>query len=399
MIAGDFHRACCRTHSRVFGLMSRSPPQRSAPGNQSSGVNEHFIQVVEFVTLPTLRFPTGVLNAMYPEHSTVTAFGSFKGKIDDEPRRKSQHQRLNIEGATDLDRLASPGRFGETTSAASARTFLGQLAPPNPAASSERGHHLAVAACFKRRRAVPRHLNSTSMALCLCVSLLGAGCVPSEAVKVDAVADMPNPMLNAAYSEDADATFVTEPRMSAAHRSKNIDFASESASRRTRDMAHWIVRSRDNLNMPFAIVDKPNAKVYVFGAEGQFEGAAPVLLGLAKGDLSVPGVGSKPLSSIPPSERTTPAGRFVSAMGRNHKGKDILWLDYEQSLSMHAVVKGTAKDRRAERLASPTPLDNRISFGCINVPEDFFENVVINEFSGQGGIVYILPETKEFRRL
>jgi hypothetical protein len=83
-------------------------------------------------------------------------------------------------------------------------------------------------------------------------------------------------------------------------------------------------------------------------------------------------------------------------MGHNHKGKEILWVDYEGSLSMHAVVKGTARDRRAQRLASPTHSDNRISFGCINVPKKFFKNVVVDQFSSKGAVVYILPETKKF---
>jgi hypothetical protein len=185
--------------------------------------------------------------------------------------------------------------------------------------------------------------------------------------------------------------------MATARQFGKIHFATESASRRTREMAHWIVRSKDNRNRPFAIVDKVNAKVYVFDALGTFYGAAPVLLGLGKGDYSNPDIVNRPLSQIPPSERTTPAGRFESVMGRNLKGRDILWLDYDQALSMHAVVRGRAQDRRRERLASPTPLDNRISFGCINVPEDFFTDFIQGKFSEKGGIVYILPETREFK--
>ncbi len=237
------------------------------------------------------------------------------------------------------------------------------------------------------------------MALCLCLILLGTGCVPSQTTKVDNVTPMSNPMLNATYSEDADVEFVAKPGMTVGHGSAKVDFASESASRRTREMVDWIVSSKDNLNMPFAIVDKVNSKVYVFRADGQLYGAAPVLLGLAKGDHSLPGIGDMPMSRIPPDERTTPAGRFVSTMGRNHKGKDILWLDYGQSLSMHAVVQGTPRDRRAERLASPTPLDNRISFGCINVPKAFFENMIQGKFTEAGGVVYVLPETKRFGSL
>jgi hypothetical protein len=163
-----------------------------------------------------------------------------------------------------------------------------------------------------------------------------------------------------------------------------------------KDMADWVISSRDNRNRPFAIIDKRKAKLYVYNVNGELQGEAPVLLGLAKGDFTPPGIGNKPLSQIKPSERITPAGRFVAVMGHNHKGKEILWVDYEESLSMHAVVKGTARDRRAQRLASPTHRDNRISFGCINVPKKFFKNVVVDQFSSKGAVVYIMPETKKF---
>jgi hypothetical protein len=233
----------------------------------------------------------------------------------------------------------------------------------------------------------------------LCLALFGTGCVlpPLLVVKNDGGANTapvttskPNPLYDTSYSKKANVPFVDD--------SGQVKFKSESASRRTRDMAEWVVQSGDNRGLPFAIIDKVNAKVYAFDRYGRLYEAAPVLLGLAKGDYSTPGIGNKPLSQIPPSERTTPAGRFVAAMGRNHKGKDILWVDYNESLSLHAVVRGTVRDRRAERLASPTSKDNRISFGCINVPKPFFYNVIRNKFSGTKSVVYILPETKKFRK-
>ncbi|MBV5276836.1 hypothetical protein JZU56_03175, partial [bacterium] len=46
------------------------------------------------------------------------------------------------------------------------------------------------------------------------------------------------------------------------------------------------------------------------------------------------------------------------------------------------------------RLATATPLDNRISYGCINVPAAFFKQVVHPMFAGTSGIVYVLPETR-----
>lgn len=178
-----------------------------------------------------------------------------------------------------------------------------------------------------------------------------------------------------------------------AQRVKHANFQQESASRDARAVADWVVDSGDSQRMPFAIVDKKEAKVFVFDANGHLRGTAPALLGLAVGDDAVPGIGNRPLGSIRPEERTTPAGRFVASLDRNLKGKEILWVDYAGAVSLHPVVPGTPLERRMERLTSSTPLDNRISYGCINVPAQFFEKVVRPAFTGTSGIVYVLPES------
>lgn len=175
---------------------------------------------------------------------------------------------------------------------------------------------------------------------------------------------------------------------------KRADFKQEYASWAVRDTANWVVDSGDNLGMPFMIVDKVQARVLLFDAQGELSGAASALLGLAVGDDSVPGIGNRKLSSIRPEERTTPAGRFVASLGRNLRGKEILWVDYENAISLHRVVTSNAKERRAERLASPLTDDKRISYGCINVPVAFFDRHVIPAFSGTNGVVYVLPETR-----
>lgn len=162
------------------------------------------------------------------------------------------------------------------------------------------------------------------------------------------------------------------------------------------DLLAWVKTSNDNRSLPFVIVDKINARVIVFDRTGIEKGSAAALLGLGKGDDSVPGIGQRKLATITPAERTTPAGRFQASLG-NDLHQDILWIDYDAALSMHRVVVGAPKDRRAARLASPTVDDNRISFGCINVPVDFYDNVVAPAFAGTVGIVYILPETRPLR--
>jgi hypothetical protein len=172
------------------------------------------------------------------------------------------------------------------------------------------------------------------------------------------------------------------------------DFRREEASPDARYVADWVLDSGDNARLPFMIVDKAQAKVFLFDAEGQFRGAAPALLGSARGDESVPGIGQRKLSTIRPEERTTPAGRFVAALDRDLHGQEVLWVDYESAIALHRVITSNAKEHRLERLATLSVLDNRISYGCINVPAAFYENVVSPAFTGTTGIVYVLPETR-----
>lgn len=160
------------------------------------------------------------------------------------------------------------------------------------------------------------------------------------------------------------------------------------------EMAGWVLATGDNHDLPFVIVDKVDAEVFVYAPDGWLRGAAPVLLGLARGDDSAPGVGDKDLSAITPEERTTPAGRFVAGFGPARGGENVLWIDFATAISMHAVVNSNPAEHRLERLASPTVEDNRISYGCINVPAGFYEDVVRRTFTGTRGVVYILPETR-----
>jgi hypothetical protein len=154
----------------------------------------------------------------------------------------------------------------------------------------------------------------------------------------------------------------------------------------------WAVASKDNGDLPFAIVDKRAARVFVLDRHGVVLGSAPALLGLARGDVSPPGIGDRPLSAIGPGDRITPAGRFVAGLGPDLGAKDVLWVDYAAAISLHRVVTSNPREHRLERLATASILDNRISYGCINVPVKFFEDVVRPAFLGRGGVVYILPE-------
>ncbi|MDB5698092.1 MAG: hypothetical protein JWN69_896, partial [Alphaproteobacteria bacterium] len=142
----------------------------------------------------------------------------------------------------------------------------------------------------------------------------------------------------------------------------------------------------------FLVVDKVEAKVFAFDAQGRLLGSSAALVGVARGDVSPAGIGDRRLADIAPAERITPAGRFEAALGRNLAAKDILWIDYGAALSLHRVATGVPSERRLQRLATPTALDNRISYGCINVPAAFYDGVVLPLFRPANGVVYILPE-------
>ncbi|MBW8311724.1 MAG: hypothetical protein K0M64_06765 [Rhizobium sp.] len=174
----------------------------------------------------------------------------------------------------------------------------------------------------------------------------------------------------------------------------SADFGDHTASPEVRQVAQWISESADNAGRPFILIDKVAARVFVFNAAGKLQGDAAALLGSARGDRTAAGIGKLSLGAIRPEDRTTPAGRFVAHLDQDIHGRSILLIDYDASIALHPVVPGTPKERRAERLRSATPDDNRISFGCINVPPEFFNTVVRPAFRRTHGIVYILPETR-----
>jgi len=157
------------------------------------------------------------------------------------------------------------------------------------------------------------------------------------------------------------------------------------------ELAGWVIAADDNHGYPFMVMDKAAAQVLVFGGDGKLRGAAPGLFGSAVGDHAAPGIAGLALREIPGRDRTTPAGRFVGGYGPSIDAGRVLWVDYDSAVSLHPTASGTPAERREERLASPTPDDNRVTHGCINVATGFYEQVVQPTFE-KGGVFYILPD-------
>ncbi|MEP6505846.1 MAG: hypothetical protein ABJD97_21110 [Betaproteobacteria bacterium] len=174
------------------------------------------------------------------------------------------------------------------------------------------------------------------------------------------------------------------------------DFGAIEPTPQTRQMADWVVARHDNGKLPFIVLDKRDARLYVFEAGGRLIDQTPVLLGSSHGDDTFPGIGEVPIAQVQPFQRTTAAGRFVTKPGLDADHTDVVWLDYDAALAMHRVINKVKSERRLERIASADPTDRRISWGCINIPIAFFDSYISPVFGKRSGVTYVIPETKTF---
>jgi hypothetical protein len=174
------------------------------------------------------------------------------------------------------------------------------------------------------------------------------------------------------------------------------DFREVQPTPDARHMADWVVARHDNGRMPFMVLDKRDARLYVFKPNGELIDQTPVLLGAAHGDDTFPGIGDVPIDQVKPYQRTTAAGRFVTRPGLDADHTDVVWLDYDAALAMHRVINKVKSERRLQRLASANPKVRRISWGCINIPIAFFDTYISPVYGKHSGVTYVIPERKSF---
>jgi hypothetical protein len=172
-----------------------------------------------------------------------------------------------------------------------------------------------------------------------------------------------------------------------------VDLRGEAVSADVQHIADWAVHSGDNKGMPFIIVDKVHAKAAAFDRSGKLLRSTPILIGMGVGDAFEPGVLQMDMHETTPSQRITPAGRYVAEEDLNLAGERVLWVDYDAGIAIHKLPAKKTQQRRHERIRSPNPADHRITYGCINVPVAFYDQVVRRNFRAKGGIVYVLPDS------
>jgi hypothetical protein len=195
------------------------------------------------------------------------------------------------------------------------------------------------------------------------------------------------------YAPRHAAPTIVHPQGRTAHRA---EFKGEPASPDARRLADWVALTHDNGPRAFAILDKQQARVFLFGPDARLRASTPALLGAAVGDDTAPGVGDKPIKDVKPEEKTTPAGRFVAELGESAaRHEDVIWVDYNAAVSMHRIIK---VPERLKAMATPDVSDNRMSFGCINLPDAFYEQHLRPAYDRYGLVVYILPETRSLEQ-
>jgi hypothetical protein len=154
----------------------------------------------------------------------------------------------------------------------------------------------------------------------------------------------------------------------------------KAASPQVRGFAQWVLATHDNAGQPFIVVDKAQARVYAFGPLGQLRATAPVILGAARAD-----------DSVPPA---TPAGRFTKDSIQQPGAGGMAWSREGVQLLVHPLPAFVAAGDELQLLGSPGLEARRTSEGTIHVAAGFWREH-IDPLRSAASIAYVLPEAQQ----
>lgn len=175
------------------------------------------------------------------------------------------------------------------------------------------------------------------------------------------------------------------------YKSPKADFNGVDASADVKMVADWQVRKAGG--KAFIIADKVGGLLYAFDTNGALVAKTPALYGADRGDVEV--AANKSPDSMIAGEKITPAGVFAGRKPPNAEygnGMVTFKEGANGSIAIHRVYLGDPKEKRTARLDSATAEDNRISYGCINVPAKFADEILEKHFSGASEVV-VMPDT------
>lgn len=150
--------------------------------------------------------------------------------------------------------------------------------------------------------------------------------------------------------------------------------------------------AKDKPTEKFIVADKELGKVFVIDPVNKTEVSTPALYGkLITDKVDISYYDRKEVGA----PYITPAGVYkVSLMFSDTLNRDML-VFYDgvyMVMAIHPVWTGNSVQKRVERLASDNPSLHRITNGCINVSQEFFDE----HLQGlDNATLYILPEIEE----
>lgn len=159
--------------------------------------------------------------------------------------------------------------------------------------------------------------------------------------------------------------------------------------------AQWALDTKDTEGYPFIVTDKVGAAMYFFDENGVLLKKSPVLVGKNVGDF----IGNTDAGRITPSGRFEIAPETDATYGNVFSVMGTDMVDSETGdlveVAIHRLALHDPSENRPQRIATKTPLDNRISWGCLNLDNKVMDWAVRNY--PLGGVIYILPETAKGR--
>ncbi len=145
-----------------LGYVYKKP--RYVPGKADREAQEQFLAENEKLQETKGKDdPIYFMDAVHPQHNPVRACGWIKRGEDQEVRTNAGRERININGAIDLDRLEPVVRFDPTIDSDSTLALFAQLEAVNPNATAI--YIICDNAPYYRSRAVQDYLKTSCIQL------------------------------------------------------------------------------------------------------------------------------------------------------------------------------------------------------------------------------------------
>ena len=203
-----------------------------------------------------------------------------------------------------------------------------------------------------------------------------------------------NPQINTEAYARTVASMPAQVTVSQAEQreSKKADTSGRKLSPNAQRVADWIAENAE-ANEISQILDPATGMMYVMKG-GKIVADSPALFGKAGVGAIDAQILGKPAAKMTETDKVTPAGRFALKLEQDETyGTTLTFLPTKDGggYAIHRVYLGNPTERRTERLNSQDASDNSVSYGCVNVSNEFYDQTLRQfDYSGKA-FAYLLP--------